>query len=506
MATAIPANSASFTAAEIALATGGVLVAGAPETLAVGVCTDSRAVRANNLFVGLRGESFDGRRFVDTAVAAGASVLLVDGPVSANAAVIMVVDTLDALGRLAALHRERWERMHDGRAVVIAITGSAGKTTTKELCAASVAASLGDSAVLATRGNLNNRIGVPMTLFGLSEEHRVAVIEMGTSIRGEIAALCAIARPDVSVLVNVGVAHAEGLALENASPREAVAREKGGIIAAAGSFAIACADDAWASASLVFAADGVDTFSFGRSERARYRLIDVAFEESGRPRLTIERPAARPSRTGERARITFAVPLLGDVVAIDAAGALAAADAALEILDQDCVEGDLLEKTLARRVRSVPGRLAVRYRSDGAVVLDDTYNASPDAFIASIEVARRFSEGAHRRLVIVAGEMRELGAHAAESHERVAHAIVAARPAWLVTLGGLAESYAVAAASAGVVVDRFADAGAATVIADRISASDVVLVKASRGVSAEICVDAILARGGEITHSPEGGA
>jgi len=506
MATAIPENRASFTAAEIALATGGVLLAGEPDAIARGVCTDSRAVRAGNLFVGLRGENFDGRRFVDQAVAAGAAVLLVDGPVRANVAVVVVADTLEALGRLAALHRERWERSHDGRAAIIGITGSAGKTTTKELCAASVAASIGDAAVLATRGNLNNRIGVPMTLFGLTEEHRVAVIEMGTSVRGEIAALCAIARPDVSVLVNVGVAHAEGLALEGASPREGVAREKGAITAAAGSFAIVCADDAWASATLVYASEGVEAFSFGRSERARYRLCDVAFEESGHPRVTIERPALRPSQIDERARITFALPILGDVAALDAAGALAAADAALEILDQDCVEVTLLEKTLARRVRSVPGRLALRRRVDGALVLDDTYNASPDAFVASLEVARRLADGARRRLIVIAGEMRELGAHAAESHERVGRAIVAADPQLVVTLGGLADAYADAAARAGLVVERFADARSASAIADQIAASDLVFVKASRGVTAEICVDAILARGGEILQGNEGGA
>lgn len=490
MTTTIPHNVASFTAAEIAMVTGGVL-SGDPATVITGVCTDSRAVRPGNLFVALRGESHDAHRFVDGAIAAGAAAVLVEKP--AGGVAIVCDDTLAALGKLASLHRARWEA--EGDRVVIAITGSAGKTTTKELCAAAVAASLGDEAVLSTRGNLNNRIGVPMTLFGLTAQHSVAVIEMGTSVRGEIAALCAIAEPDVSVLVNVGVAHAEGLAIAGASPEQAVALEKSAILATASSFAIACADDPWAHGALALARDRVMKIGFGRAEGARYRLIDVAFSESGQPRLTIERPETKPTDVEERARISFTVPLLGDVVALDAAGALAAADAALEILGCEAVEASLLERTLARRVRAVPGRLCLRRRADGALLLDDTYNASPAAFASSIDVARRLADGSKRRLVIVAGEMRELGDESAKAHQDVARWIAAARPALLVTLGGGAEAY-----SAGDVV-RFGSAREATAIADRISAGDLVLVKASRGVTAELVVDAILAHGGEVSDA-----
>ncbi|MBI2395436.1 MAG: UDP-N-acetylmuramoylalanyl-D-glutamyl-2, 6-diaminopimelate--D-alanyl-D-alanine ligase [Deltaproteobacteria bacterium] len=498
MATAIPENAAAFTAAEIAFATGGALRSGAPERAIVGVCTDSRAVRPGNLFCALRGESFDGHRFIDGALAAGAAAVLVERPVAepGEAAVILVDDALAALGKLGRLHRDRWEREHAEGGVVIAITGSAGKTTTKELCAAAAAAALGDEAVLATRGNLNNRIGVPMTLFGLEARHRLAVIEMGTSVRGEIAA------PDVSVLVNVGIAHAEGLATAGASPREAVAREKSAILAAAGSFAIACADDPWASAALTRARPGVSAFGFGRAANARYRMIDLTFAD-GRTRITLERPARRPSETDERARVSFSVPLLGQMAALDAVGALAAADAALDVLDVEAVEGAMLERTLARRVRAVPGRLALRARVDGALVLDDTYNASPDAFVASIEVARQLAAGAGLRLLIVAGEMRELGAFAERGHDEVAAKLVAARPALVATCGGFAERFADALAAAGLPVERHPDARAATAIAERVAAGDLVLVKASRGVAAEVVVDAILARGGEV---PDGWA
>lgn len=485
MATQIPENLASFTAAEIAMVTGGVLT-GDPATRVTGVCTDSRAVRPGNLFVALRGESHDAHRFVDGALAAGAAAVLVSD--RSGGVAIRCDDTLAALGKLASFHRARWES--EGARAIVAITGSAGKTTTKELCAASVAAALGDDAVLYTRGNLNNRVGVPMTLFGLTAAHRVAVLEMGTSVRGEIAALCAIAPPDVGVLVNVGVAHAEGLAIEGASPEQAVAIEKSAILASAGSFAIACADDPWAFGALTRAR--CVTLGYGRATSARYRLLDAAFD-CGQPRLTIERPASKPTDVEERARITFTVPLLGDVVALDAAGALAAADCALEILGEEPVEPAMLEKTLARRVRAVPGRLALRRRADGALILDDTYNASPAAFVSAIDVARRLADASKRRLVIVAGEMRELGAEAVRAHREVARQIAAANPAWLVTLGGGADAY-----SAGT-TERFANAREASAIADRIDANDLVLVKASRGVAAEIVVDAILARGGEVT-------
>jgi UDP-N-acetylmuramoyl-tripeptide--D-alanyl-D-alanine ligase len=496
MATAIPDNHASFTAAEIAMVTGGVLH-GDPNTRVTGICTDSRAVKKGNLFVALRGETHDADRFVESALANGATAVLAGKPRPEGSGYSQIIceDTLAALGKLAALHRARWES--EGQRAIVAITGSAGKTTTKELCAASLAASLGDAAVHATRGNLNNRIGVPMTIFGLTDEHRVAVLEMGTSIRGEIAALCEIAQPDVGVLVNVGVAHAEGLAIPGASPEQAVAVEKSAILAAAGSFAIACADDPWAFGSLARAK--ARPIGFGRDERALYRLLDVAFEESGHPRLTIERPT-KPTDLEERARVSFVVPLLGEVVAIDAAGALAAADAALEILGEESVEPALLEKTLARRVRAVPGRLCLRRRADGALILDDTYNASPAAFASSIEVARRLAEGSKRRLVIVAGEMRELGAESMRAHQEVARKIAAAQPALLVTLGGGADAYNASN------VERFANAKEACAIADRIDAGDLVLVKASRGVTAEVVVDAILARGGEITDGPGRGA
>ncbi|MGZ3420060.1 MAG: UDP-N-acetylmuramoyl-tripeptide--D-alanyl-D-alanine ligase [Polyangiales bacterium] len=480
MATPIPENRARFTAAEIAFATGGVLV-GAAELVITGVSTDTRAVKPGNLFVAIKGESFDGHRFLAQARDAGAALVMVahGAEVPSGVVAIAVEDTTVALGALARFHRVRWG------GVVVGITGSAGKTTTKELTAACLAAGLGDEAVHATRGNLNNRVGVPMTIFGLSEGHRVAVIEMGTSIRGEIAALCAIALPDIGVLVSVGIAHAEGLSVGRTSGRQAVAEEKGALVAAASFAAVVNADDVWAMATLAGAAPRTKRIGFGRSAGASYRLTDITFDAHG-TNVTIQR---------ENQEISFAVPLLGEIVALDVAGALAAADAALDRLGLLPVRD--LDATLARRVRAVPGRLALRTRADGAWVLDDTYNASPDAFRASITVARTIADKSKRRLVIVAGEMRELGSFAEQAHDEVSRAIAEARPAILVGCGGLADRYG---------GEKAADArAAAAVISERIQPSDLVLVKASRGVGAEVVVDAILARGGEVGQQSGGG-
>lgn len=501
MATPIPGNRAAFTAAEIAFATSGVLVRGEPERAAVGVCTDSRIVQAGSVFFALRGESYDGHHFLEAAIAAGASVLVVERAVetAADVAIVRVEDALVALGKLARAHRLRWARAHRNGAVVIGITGSAGKTTTKELTAAAVASALGDDAVLATRGNLNNRIGVPMTVFGLEHQHRVAVLEMGTSVKGEIASLVAIGAPDVGVLVNVGIAHAEGLAIAGASPREAVAREKSAVLTGASSFAVACADDAWASAALLSAPDEVIPLGFGRSERAGYRMTELTFAPNGRPRVSVART---PRADGVlRPEISYALPLFGEMAALDSVGAVAAVDAALELLGLPPIDGARFEAALAQRVRAVPGRLCLRTRNDGAWILDDTYNASPAAFVASIEVARGLALGAGRRLVVVAGEMRELGAFAEGAHDDVGAKLVEASAARVVTLGGLADRYAEALRAAGRPVESFENSRAATAIADSIGSGDLVLVKASRGVTAELVVDAILARGGEM---PEG--
>lgn len=507
MATPIPKNRAPFSAAEIATATGGALVRGAPSSTHAGVAIDSRAIENGNVFVAIAGASHDGHAYLGTAIGAGATAIVVKRGTDLEAlprelSIVVVDDTLDALGKLAHAHRRRWTLWRAGAAVVIGITGSTGKTSTKELCAAACMAGVGDDRVLVTRGNLNNRVGVPMTIFGLEERHDVAVLEMGTSVRGEIAALCAIAWPNVGVLTNVGVAHAEGLLakedIDVVSPEQAVAREKRPIVATALSCAIACADDPWASAALVDLGAGIRTY--GRTRSARWRVFSSDLRADGTSHVVID----RPSTSSDRPRLLEVdLPLVGQAAATNLAGALCAADSAMEVLGRDPIEEQALAKSIAAHVEPVHGRLCPRRRADGALVLDDSYNASPAAYKEAIRTAKSLAIAGKRRLLIVAGEMRELGSIADQAHAEVGQAIADAAPALVVTVGPEAERIAFACKAAGVDVQHAADSSrAAARITPLVVASDLVLVKGSRGVQTERVVDAILARGGEIAHQP----
>ena len=207
MTTPIPVNQCAFTLGEIARATGGIIAPGASAALTVrGVSIDSRTIEPGALFVPLRGADRDGHEFVAAAIRRGAAAVLLErgeAPIPS----VKVGDTLAALGDLARFHLERERAV---RAIPsIAILGSAGKTTTKEITAALAGALFGP--ILSTPGNLNNLIGVPMTLFTLTRNQRALVIECGTNTRGEIARLGAILKPDAALVLNVDIEHSEGL-------------------------------------------------------------------------------------------------------------------------------------------------------------------------------------------------------------------------------------------------------------------------------------------------------
>src|SRR5690606_5542807 len=202
MATGIPTNLAAFSLSEVARLTGGVQLGGAA-TRVVGVATDTRGDLRGKLFVALRGERFDGHQFIERAVRQGAAAVLAeDVPTSVTG--VKVASALDALGLLARAHRRRWA----GR--VIAVAGSAGKTTTRSVSAALLGALLGER-LHGSPGNLNNRIGLPMVLLGLEPTHQLALLEVGTNRSGEVAALTATCEPDVCVLTLIDLEHTEGL-------------------------------------------------------------------------------------------------------------------------------------------------------------------------------------------------------------------------------------------------------------------------------------------------------
>ncbi|MBX3026511.1 UDP-N-acetylmuramoyl-tripeptide--D-alanyl-D-alanine ligase [bacterium] len=464
----------TWTGEEIARAVGAA--APAPACTARAVCTDTRALAADCLYVALRGPTHDGHAFAAAALAGGAVAVLVDhvpeGVEPARA--IVVADTLRALGDLAAWTRRRW----GGR--VVAITGSNGKTTTKEMLAA-VFEQAWPGRVLKTHGNENNLIGVPLTLVRLTGDEAAAVIEMGMNAFGEIARLTEIAVPDVGVITNVGPAHLEGV-----GSVDGVARAKGELFAgmpAAGAIAVNMDDARVAAAAARFA--GRRRIEFGSGRLVRAEAIDDA----------------------DLAGCAFTL-CIGDArapVRLRAAGrhnvqnALAAAAAAHALgLDAAVIAAGLAAAEPPRmRMQVVP-------LANGVTVINDAYNANPGSTAAALDAVGRLPG----RAIAALGEMRELGPRSAELHAAVGAHAVAAGVAWVLAVGPGAEPIAEGARRAGgALVDVCADAAAAAaLIGARWQPGDTVLVKGSRGGDAEPGVRRYGARMAEVVALLEAAA
>jgi UDP-N-acetylmuramoyl-tripeptide--D-alanyl-D-alanine ligase len=457
MATPIPRNHAPFTLAEVARATGGHLV-GDPDACARGVTIDSRAVEAGNLFVAIEGEHHDGHAFVERALSAGGVASVVRRSTGMRGAHVEVEDTLRALGDLAALHRSRW----GGRVVVI--TGSAGKTSTKELVAAALRGA--GLRVLRTEGNLNNLIGLPMTAFGLDESVDVAVLEAGTSKPGEIARLAEVARPDVGVVTLVAAAHTEGLgSVEN------VGEEKGALFMALGpsGHAVANGDDdmvrAWAQRC-----PAQRVSYFGAGEGADVRLLEWSLEPELRTRCVVALPGREP--------LVVRLRLLGEAAAMNAAAALAVCSALGA--DVDAAAAALEE------VAPPDGRMRPLAGARDTLVLDDSYNANPRSVVFALDTAAALAQVRDGRVVAVLGDMKELGERAAADHRAVCEHAAAVGVAVLVCIGDAMGQASDAAARRGVKVVRVASSDeAAELLPEVILEGDVVLVKGSRSMRTE---------------------
>ena len=393
MATPIPENEAAFRAHELVAATGGTWSGPSAEMSSVGVVIDSRRVKPGSLFVAIVGASQDGHRFVDAAVHAGASVVLVDREVRvpASVGVLQVADTTRALGDLAHHHRMRWV----GK--VLGITGSAGKTTTKELCAEMLMST--GHGVLATRGNLNNLWGVPMTLFGLSAEHRYAVVEMGTNQPGEIARLAEIVRPDVAMVTLVSAAHTEGL-----GGVEGVLREKASIFVGLpeGGTAIVYADDS----QLVAQARSLTAarlLTFGVSEQSSIRILEATLLP------TLE--------TGVKLQVSGCAELLQARLQIP--GEAASRNAAAAVTAGVALGVDLQAALPAlEAVAPSAGRMWLRELA-GRVVLDDSYNANPSSTAGALRTLSDAANLRRARSVAFLGDMKELGDLSLREHQGV---------------------------------------------------------------------------------------
>jgi UDP-N-acetylmuramoyl-tripeptide--D-alanyl-D-alanine ligase len=456
-----------FTHEELAGATGGRWI-GTPPVEVAGVSTDTRTLAPGSLFVALRGERFDAHDYLAEAAAKGAAAAVVAEARAGDGSPLprlAVADTLAALGAIARLHRRRF------RIPVVGVTGSNGKTTTREMIAA-VLATRGK--VLKTEGNLNNEVGVPLTLFGLGPDHAAAVIEMGMSHPGEIARLAAVAEPQLGVVTLAAPAHLEGLGTV-----DAVADAKAELYQGLpeGGVAIANADDARMLKRAQASGRRMITFSAAKGRRGDVVVLELVSQGEDGLRFVLG--------IGNR---EVAVHIPGLVGAHNAANAAAAAAAAIAL---GCTDREIASGLAA--VRPVGRRLRLERLPSGVRLVDDCYNANPASMSAALRtVADLAAAPGGRRAVAVLGDMLELGAFEEEAHRALGAEAARAGLAALAAFGPRARATADAARAAGLEAFHTEDLAALVAWAKgTVAPGDVLLVKGSRGMKLERLVEAL---------------
>jgi UDP-N-acetylmuramoyl-tripeptide--D-alanyl-D-alanine ligase len=425
----------------------------------IGISTDSRKLRSGELYVALSGERFDGHQFVEPAARQGAVAAVVERQLDSAMAQVIVPDALRALQVYASHWRNRFD------IPVIGVTGSNGKTTTKEMLSA-ICSQRGP--VLATLGNLNNHIGVPLTLLRLRAEHQSAVIEMGANHQGEIAQLTRLAQPGVAVITQAGLAHIEGF-----GGREGIARGKGEIFAglSANGLAVINADDDYADMWRQLAAH-CQQLSFGLDAVAdvtAHAIREISYGGDEHIEFELETPQGSAQ---------VSLPMLGRHNVMNA---LAAAACALG--------AGFLPAEIARglgAMRSVSGRLVRRDAIQGAHVIDDTYNANPTSLAAALDLLARLPT----RRWLVLGDMGELGAESSEWHRKAGEWARARDVERLFAVGPLSRD---AVKAFGEGAEHFTSHTELTVaLASELRAGITVLVKGSRSMHMEQVVQALL--------------
>ncbi len=447
----------------------GRLIQGDLAGKASGVSTDTRTLKAGDLFIALKGPRFNGHDHVRQAFEKGAAAVLVSEPtetgmVPADKVVIQVKDTLSALGDLASLWRRKFP------VTVIGISGSNGKTTTKEMLAAILEQ---EGPTLKNPGNLNNWIGLPLTLFSLNERHRFAVMEMGMNHSGEIARLCQIARPSVGLLTNIGPAHLEGL-----GTLSAVAKAKGELFEALEPehWAVVNGDDPWIR-------------DLARTCQAR----KITFGQA--PEAQVRADRLTSTEWGVRFRILFQgeeeifLPIQGAHNCTNALGAAATA-LALGFSLKRVRQGLENFQPPDHRLQTKKGILGVR-------LIDDTYNANPASMKAALEVFQSLRQGARGGLVL--GDMLELGNQSTEAHKKIGRMIGEMGVDFLLCLGPLSEEM-LKEAKSGIRPPQKAfwasnHKEVIDLLPDIIREGDWLLVKGSHGLDMESIVRALEEQG-----------
>jgi UDP-N-acetylmuramoyl-tripeptide--D-alanyl-D-alanine ligase len=443
-----------LTLSSIAEMSGATLMSGDPSALALRICKDTREIRPGDLYVALRGGNFDGNAFLAEAASRGAvGALCDDEPPTGLPSSFGILTTPDALAGMTLL-AAAWRSQLTLQSVVV--TGSSGKTSVKDMTAAVLRAML---RVTATKGNLNNHIGLPLSILDADLEDQAAVWEIGMNHRGEISTLAGLARPDIGIITGIGTAHIEYL-----GSRQEIAREKGDLLekVTASGFGIIPAHDDFAEELRGRTAGRVLVVGIGEGD---LRAVDLNLGMAG-SRFVIE---------GEFGRADAILPVPGRHMICNALLAVAAGllcGIPLELC------ADALEKT------ELTGGRLTRVSRKGATILDDTYNANPESMVAALETLSVAPVSG--RKIAVLGRMGELGPHAAAGYESVGRK-AAGTVQTLICVGEEASAMADAAMTAGHSDARtVADNAAASEMLSRmLQPGDLVLLKASRSARLE---------------------
>jgi UDP-N-acetylmuramoyl-tripeptide--D-alanyl-D-alanine ligase len=461
-----------LTLSQIALFAGASLSSGDGTLVVNKVSTDSRTIKRGELFVALRGENFEGHDFVEASAKAGATGALVDlkwaGNVPNNFALLRATDSLQAYQTLAANYRRSLALK------VLAITGSNGKTSTKDFAASVLARRF---RVTKTEGNFNNHVGLPRTILEARSEDEVAVWEIGMNHPGEIAALSKIAAPDAAIITNIGVAHIEFM-----GSREAIALEKG-----------ALAEAVEQQGTVVLNAD--DPFTEGIAARTRAKVV-LAGTTGGAVRAIEIRQSAEGAEftiVEGAHRCRAQLPVAGSHMVQNALLAVAAGRA-FGLSIEECAAG-LAAAPLTK------ARLQVR-EIKGVHFLDDSYNANPDSMKAALRTLVELDTEGKR--IAVLGEMRELGTESERGHREVGETAATLGVDQLITIGDTAEMIAEGARTAGL--DKVSSAGstaeAAKLLGEIAEPGDLVLIKGSRGARTEQVIEQFGGQNSAFVTSP----
>jgi UDP-N-acetylmuramoyl-tripeptide--D-alanyl-D-alanine ligase len=456
---------ADFSVQEILTATGGRLLIGSANLKCSGISTDTRTIKPGDAFIALKGERFDGHEHIAEAIKGGAAFIIGmrHQGYPEGVTVIQVSDTLKALGDIARFHRRRFS------IPVVGITGSNGKTTTKEMTAAVLG---GVWPVVKTEKNFNNEVGLPLTLLRLTERERACVVEMGMRGQGQIHALCEIALPTVGIITNVGVTHMELL-----GSQQAIADAKAEL-----------AEFLTADGKLILNHDDPFVAAMAQRTRAacyRYSLSQPAdlFLE----KVKAEGTGQRLEVNGQWGRFSLFLPALGRH---NLYNALAAALAGLILgLTSEQIATGLTNLVLADQ------RLVLRDSARGYKVLDDTYNSSPPAVEAALETMDAIPSSGRR--IAVLGDMLELGNETEKAHAQVGESLKRHSVTILYGYGPLSNETVQAAAQHGISAQHYPEAKMEELIADLesvVQPGDLILVKGSRGMQMERVVQALLRR------------